>query len=263
MAIEPPPPAPPAPPTPAVPQQVTPPPTAKKSGCFGRGCGFGCGGCLLVLVLALLLAAGGGWWFFVVQASAAVTAPASLVVFNQPVTVNDNPGTPGQALNANDDVKTQASGHAAIQFPDGSYVRMSPSTEVRITSVQLQKTGSLQTAEVLQKAGRTLVNVQHLASGATFKIDGHSVSAQVRGTQFELLVRANNSNLIKVFVGTVSVSGGGKTVNVNAGQEIDAAANGTLSAVRPIQRDPQDPYALTAQCTNAVAAGTAQGTLQV
>src|SRR5437764_369464 len=156
MAIEPPPPAPPAPPTPAVPQQVTPPPTAKKSGCFGRGCGFGCGGCLLVFVLALLLAAGGGWWFFVVQASAAV-----------------------------------------------------------------------------------------------------------RGTQFERLVRANNSNLIKVFAGTVGVSGGGKTVNVNTGQEIDAAANGTLSAVRPIQRDPQDPYALTAQCTSAVAAGTAQGTLQV
>src|SRR5205814_7635374 len=192
MAIEPPPPAPPAPPTPAVPPQVTPPPTAKKSGCFGRGCGFGCGGCLLVFVLALLVAAGGGWWFFVVQASAAVTAPASLVVFNQPVTVNDNPGTPGQALNANDDVKTQASGHAAIQFPDGSYVRMSPSTEVRITSVQLQKTGNLQTAEVLQKAGRTLVNVQHMANGATFPLAGHSVNAEGSATQLEQVGRDHN-----------------------------------------------------------------------
>src|SRR5256885_15677901 len=100
MAIEPPPPAPPAPPTPAVPQQVTPPPTAKTSGCFGRGCGFGCGGCLLALVLALLLTAGGGWWVFVVQASAAGTAPASLVVFHQPVTGNNKPRTPGQGLNA-------------------------------------------------------------------------------------------------------------------------------------------------------------------
>src|SRR2546423_9335133 len=98
MAIEPPPPAPPVPPTPAVPQQVTPPPTAKKSGCFGRGCGFGCGGCLLVFVLVFLLAAGGGWWVFVVQASAAGTAPASLVVFHQPVPVNDHPGPPGPAL---------------------------------------------------------------------------------------------------------------------------------------------------------------------
>jgi len=214
-------------------------------------------------VLALLLAAGGGWWFFVVQASAAVTAPATLVVFNQPVTVNDHPGVPGEALNANDDVKTQSTGHAAIQFPDGSYVRMSPSTEVRITNVQLQKNGNLQSAEVAQKAGRTLVNVQHLVSGASFKVDGHSVSAQVRGTQFEVLVRTNNTNLIKVFVGAVSVSGGGRTVTLNAGQEIDSTASGTLIGPRPIAREVTDPYPLIAQCTSAVSAGTTSGTLQV
>lgn len=210
----------------------------------------------------VLLFVGGGYWFFVVQAQAAVTAPATLILFNQPVTVNDSPGAAGQPLNANDDVKTEATGHAAIQFPDGSYVRMSPSTEVRITGVQLQKNGNLQAAEVVQKLGRTLVNVQHLASGASFKVDGHSVSAQVRGTQFEVLVRATSTNLIKVFVGTVGVSGGGRTVNVNAGQEIDAAANGTLAQPRPIQRDPLDPYPLIAQCTNAVSRGTTSGTLQ-
>lgn len=253
--------SPPAAPVPPVTQPAAPPPAARKSGC--AGCGFGCGGCLLVLVLAFLLAIGGGWYFFIVQASAAVTAPATLVVYSQTVTVNDNSSIPGQALNANDDVKTQATGHAAIQFPDGSYVRMSPSTDVRITSVQLQKTGNLQTAEVLQKVGRTLVNVQHLANGATFKIDGHSVSAQVRGTQFEVLVNSNNTNLVKVFVGAVAVSGGGRTVTVSAGQEITGAANGTLGAPRPITADALDPYPLIAQCTNAVSAGTTSGTLQV
>ena len=139
---------------------------------------------------------------------------------------------------------------------------MSPSTEVKITQVQLQKNGNLQAAEVLQKTGRTFINVQHLASGSTFKIDGHSVSAQVRGTQFELLVRTNNTNLIKVFDGSVRVNG--KTAQtVNAGQEIDVDANGNLSAVRPIRSDPQDPYALTAQCAKAVSAGTTSGTVQV
>src|SRR5205085_594138 len=157
------------------------------------GCGCSCLGCLGVVGLVSLLLLGSGYWFFVAQASAAVTAPATLVVFNQPVTVNHNPTTPGQSLNAGDEVATQAGGHAAIQFPDGSYVRMSPGTTVQITSVQLQKTGQLQTADVLQKAGRTLVNVQHLASGASFKVGGHSVSAEVRGTQFEMLVRPNNT----------------------------------------------------------------------
>jgi hypothetical protein len=215
----------------------------------------------VVLLLVTLLFVGGGYWFFVVQASAAVTAPATLVVFNQPVEVNGNPGSAGQPLNANDDVQTKPTGHAAIQFPDGSFIRMAPSSDVKIAGVQLQKNGNLQNAEVVQRVGRTLVNVQHLATGATFKVSGHSVSAQVRGTQFEMLVRANNTNLIKVFVGTVTVSGK-TTKTVTAGNEIDADANGNLSAVRPIQRDVQDPFALTAQCDNAVSTGTAPGTRQ-
>ena len=256
MAIQPP------PATPVVTETSTAPAAPKKAGgCFGRGCGCSCLGCGGVLVLATLLLLGSGYWFFVVQASAAVTAPASLIVFNQPVTVNDNPSSPGQALNANDTVKTQAKGHAAIQFPDGSYVRMSPDTTVQITKVQLQKSGQLETADVVQKVGRTLTNVQHLASGAQFKVGGHSVSAEVRGTQFEVLVRQNNTNLIKVFEGTVSVAGK-TTVNVNAGQEVDADANGALSAVRAIRPEPQDPYALTAQCARAVSLGTTPGTLQ-
>ena len=254
MAIQP-------PPAPVSVQPSAAPAAPKRSGCFGRGCGFSCLGCLGVFGLAALLILGSGYWFFVVQASAAVTAPATLVVFNQPVKVNHNPSTPGEALNAGDEVETQAAGHAAIQFPDGSYVRMSPSTTVQITSVQLQKTGSLQTAEVVQKVGRSFVNVQHLVSGATFRVGGHSVSAQVRGTQFELLVRPNNTNLIRVFEGTVTVSGR-QTRSVSAGQEIDADADGNLSAVRPIQRDPQDPYTLTTQCARLVAQGTTAGTLQ-
>jgi hypothetical protein len=213
------------------------------------------------MVLVALLVLGSGYWLFVVQASAAVTAPATLVVYNQPVTVDHKPGTPGQALNAGNEVATQAKGHAEIAFPDGSFVRMSPDTTVQITSVQLQKTGNLQSAEVAQKIGRTFVNVQHLVGGATFKVDGHSVSAQVRGTQFELLVRQNNTNLIKVFDGTVSVAGK-TTVSVSAGQEIDADANGNLSSVRAIQRDLQDPYPLSAQCSHAVANGTTAGTLK-
>lgn len=250
------------PPVPVVSQTSAGPATPKRGGCFGRGCGCSCLGCLGVFGLAALLVLGSGYWFFVVQASAAVTAPATLVIFNQPVTVNNNPSTPGEALNAGDEVATQANGHAQIQFPDGSYVRMSPSTTVQVTGVQLQKNGTLQAAEVLQKIGRTFVNVQHLSTGATFKVGGHSVSAQVRGTEFEVLVRQNSTNLIKVFDGTVSVSGK-QTRAVNAGQEIDADANGNLSAVRAIRPDKQDPYQLIEQCRQAVAGGSNPGTIQI
>jgi len=254
MAIQP-------PPAPNVPQQAPPPTATKKGGCFGRGCGCGCGGCLVVLVLALLLVGGGGYYFFVVQAQAAVTAPAALVVINQPVEVDGHPGIPGQALNPGNAVHTGAGGHAAIQFPDGSYVRMSPDTSVTLTAVQLQKNGNLQSVSVVQKVGRTLTSVQHLASGANFQVGGHSVSAQVRGTEFEILVRANGTNLIKVFDGTVTVKGA-TSVQLNAGQQIDADANGRLSNQRPIQPDPQDPYPLAAQCVRTVSAGNTAGTAQ-
>ena len=254
MAIQP-------PPAPIVPQQAPPPPVAKKGGCFGRGCGCGCGSCLLVVVLAVLLAGGGGYYFFVVQAQAAVSAPAALVVVNQPVDVDSHPGIPGQALNPGNTVHTGAGAHAAIQFPDGSYVRMSPETSVQLTAVQLQKNGNLQSASLVQKVGRTLTSVQHLASGASFQVGGHSVSAQVRGTEFEILVRANGTNLIKVFDGTVSVQGA-TTVQLAAGQQIDADANGRLSNQRAIQPDPQDPYPLASQCARTVSTGTTAGTAQ-
>ncbi len=254
MAIQP-------PPAPAIPQQGVPPTAPRKGGCFGRGCGCGCGGCLLVVVLAVVLVGGSGYYFFVVQAQAAIAAPAALVVINQPVDVNDNPGIAGEALNPNDTVHTGAGGHAAIQFPDGSYVRMSPDTRVTLTAAQLQKNGNLQSASVSQKIGRTFTSVEHLATGASFQVGGHSVSASVRGTQFEVLVRNDNTNLIKVFVGTVTVTGT-SIVRLTAGQQIDADANGRLSNQRAIQPDPQDPYPLTTQCSTAAGTGNNSGTIQ-
>jgi FecR-like protein len=249
------------PPTPAVPRPAVPPATPRRSGCFGRGCGFGCGGCLVAVVLVALIAVGGGYYFIVAQAQAAVAAPAALIVFMQKVSVDGKPGTSGQQLNAGNTASTDHTGHAAIQFPDGSSMRMAPDTSVTVTAVQLQKDGNLQSVSVQQKVGRTLTNVQHLISGASFQVAGHSVSASVRGTQFEVLVRPDHTNLIKVFEGTVKVTGA-TTATLNANQQIDADANGRLSNQRPIQPDPKDPFPVLAQCTKAASAGTTPGTIQ-
>src|SRR4030081_3182569 len=156
MAIEP-------PPGPTIAQQAPPPTVPKQRGCFGRGCGCGCGaGCLLAIVLAVLLVVGGVYFFFVVQAQASVSAPAALLVHNQP-------------LDAGSTAHTGEGGHAAIQFPDGSFVRMSPDTSVKLTAARLQNNGNLQEASVLQSVGRTFSSVQHLVSGASFQVGGHSV----------------------------------------------------------------------------------------
>jgi len=240
---------------------ATPVATPKKGGCFGRGCGLSCGGCLVVLVLVVLLTVGGGWWFFVIQASAAVTAPATLVVINQPITVDGKPATPGESLDAGKTVATGPAAHGAISFPDGSYMRLAPQTSVKVTNVQLQKNGNLQAIALEQKVGRTLTNVQHLANGASFTVNGHAISAEVRGTQFETLVRPDHTNRFWVFVGSVKLTGT-TTVTLQAGQEIDADANGKLSNLRSNQFDIGDPFPLAVQCASAVSTGTTAGTVQ-
>jgi hypothetical protein len=76
-----------------------------------------------------------------------------------------------------------------------------------------------------------------------------------------MLVRDNGTNLIKVFEGTVRVTGK-TTVTLSAGQEVDVAADGTVGAPRPITPDPKDPYPLAAQCAQSVSSGTTAGTTQ-
>ena len=132
-----------------------------------------------------------------------------------------------------------------------------------VQAAQLTNGGQLKSATLLQKIGRTLSVVQHLTGGSNFSVGGHSVSAEVRGTEFEVLVRGDGSNLIKVFDGTVKVSGK-TTVALTKGQEIDADKNGTLSTPRTIRADRQDPYQLVAQCENAVSGGgNSAGSMQV
>ena len=242
------------------------PPPAKSKGCLG--CGMGCGGCLLVTVIVAALLLGSGYFFLVAQAQAGVASPAALLVFSTPVDVGHSdsgymPAASGQSLDAGSSVRTGDTGHATIQFPDGTLTRLSPDTTVTVQAAQLSNGGQLKSATLLQKIGRTLSVVQHLTGGATFNVGGHSVSAEVRGTEFEVLVRGDGSNLIKVFDGTVKVSGK-TTVTLTKGQQVDADKNGTLSAPRAIGPDKQDPYQLVAQCENAVSGGgNSAGTMQV
>jgi hypothetical protein len=251
------------PPLPATPQAAAPAPP-KKSGC--AGCSMGCLGCLGVVVILVLLLATGGYFFIVAQANAGVASPAALLVATDPVEVGHNdsgyqPAKSGQSLDAGTSVRTGATGRATIQFPDGSLTRLAPDTTVTIQAAQLNSAGSLKSATLAEKIGRTLSVVQKLAGGASFSVGGHSVSAQVRGTQFEVVVNADFSNVFKVFDGTVVVSGQ-TTVTLHAGQQVGSDPNGRLGAPGALGPDSQDPYALDRQCTNAVSQGTTAGTVQ-
>jgi len=250
-------------PPPATPQAAAPAPP-KRSGC--AGCSTGCLGCLGVFVIVLLLLVGGGYFFFVAQASSGISSPAALLVATDPVEVGHNdsgyqPAKTGQSLDAGTSVRTGHTGRATIQFPDGSLTRLAPDTTVTIQAAKLNSSGSLKSATLAEKIGRTLSVVQKLAGGASFSVGGHSASAEVRGTQFEVVVNADFSNLFKVFEGKVQVAGQ-TTITLNAGQQVATDPNGRLGAPAAIGADPKDPYALEQQCAAAVAPGTSPGTLQ-
>ncbi len=253
------------PPLPAAPQAAAPAPTApKRSGCMG--CSVGCLGCLGAAVIVVLLMVTGGYFFFIAQAQGGISSPAALLVASTPVDVGHNdsgyqPAKTGQSLDAGTSVRTGDTGRATIQFPDGSLTRLAPSTTVTIQAAQLNGGGTLKSASLAVKVGRTFSVVQKLASGASFAVAGHSVSAQVRGTQFEVAVNHDSSNVIKVFEGTVQVAGQ-TTITLNAGQQVSADANGRLGSASPIQADASDPYALEQQCNTAAAQGNTPGTLQ-
>src|SRR5260370_8172961 len=173
-----------SPPSPVAPG-YTPVPPAKKSGC--AGCGLGCFGCVGVFVVLALLIAGGGWYFVVVQAQAGIPAPAALVVFSTPVDVGRNDSgyrsaIPGEPLTAGNSVRTGNAGHAAIQFPDGSFIRMSPETTVSVTSPQLNKDGTLQSPGLQQQDGRTRTNVQRLPGDPPPYPHGHPSTPQLAAT---------------------------------------------------------------------------------
>src|ERR1700747_1606407 len=146
------------------------------------------------MLLVILLLLGSGYFFFIAQAQGDVASPASLLVFSTPVEVGHNdsgykPAASGQSLDAGSSVRTGETGKATIQFPDGSITRLAPCTTVTLQSAQLTKGGNLKSVTLQQKVGRTMSLVQHLAGGSDFNVVGHAASAEVRGTEFEVLIR--------------------------------------------------------------------------
>lgn len=222
---------------------------------------------VLVIIVAIV---GGGLFWLSSAASASTGAVATLTVF-QPATSVAHGGAAyaaaktGTVVQAGDGVKTDAKGRAAIQFPDGTLTRLAGSTTISLSAAHFGKDGNLHDATLLQKIGRTLTNVQHLVGGATFKVQGQSATASVRGTQFEILIKADGSMLVKLFAGVLDFDGKNH-VHLTAGQEATADPQGNVgppSAIpHPDPNDPNDPFAAAIDASNASSQGTTPGTEQ-
>src|SRR6202140_3109241 len=158
---------------------------------------------LIIVLLVVLLLAGAAFFWLNSAAQAAVNATATLTVYQPAVTLAHQGGTffegaTGAIVEPGDSVKTDTKGRAAIQLPDGTITRLAGDTQITLTSAHFAKSGSLHDVSILQKAGRTFTNVQHLVAGASFKVAGQCAVASVRGTKFEVMMNADGSMLVKL-----------------------------------------------------------------
>src|SRR6266850_734831 len=167
---------------------------------------------LIIILLVVVLIVAAGFFWLSTAASAATNAAASLTVF-QPSTMVAHSGggfltaTTGAVINPGDSIKTDSKGRAAIQLPDGTLTRLAGGTEITLTSAHFAKSGNLHDVSILQKVGRTFTNVQHLVSGASFKVAGQSATASVRGTKFEVVIKADGTMIVKLFEGVLDLDG--------------------------------------------------------
>ncbi len=221
---------------------------------------------LIVLAVLVLIVVGVVVWLNV-AAQAAVDASATLTVYQPNATTAHGSGaanaaTTGAVVRAGDTVATDAKGLAGITLPDGTLTRLAKGTTVTLEAAHFTKSGNLHDVSLAQQVGRIFTNVQHLVSGASFDVHGKAATASVRGTKFEVLIAANGTMTVKVFVGTVTLHNSSASVTINAGQQATANPNGTITPAGPIQPDPNDPFGPALDASNAVSGGTTPGTEQ-
>jgi hypothetical protein len=224
---------------------------------------------LLIVLVILVLIVGGALYWLNASAQAATNAVATLTVFQPSVSVARNGGaflnsTTGTIVQAGDGVKTDTKGRGAIQLPDGTVTRLASDTEITLTAAHFSKQGNLQDTSITQKVGRTLTTVQHLVSGATFKVAGQSAVASVRGTKFEVFVKPDGTMVVKLFEGQLDFDGKNH-VHLVAGQQATADPQGNVGnpVGPPLPPDPNDPFGPQLAASDAIGPpGTTPGTQQ-
>jgi len=216
------------------------------------------------VILAVIV--GGGIFWINLSAQAAVNVSGTLTVYQPTASLARgtgaySPAVTGKQVQAGDSVKTDTKGRASVQLPDGTLTRMASNTEITLDSAHFTKNGSLHDAKIIEKVGRTLTSVRHLVAGATFQVAGQSAVASVRGTKFEVYIKADGTMIVKLFDGELDFDGKNH-VHLTSGQQATADPQGNIGPVGPIQPDPDDPFGPALAASDAVAAGTTLGTEQ-
>lgn len=114
----------------------------------------------------------------------------------------------GTKLDAGSVVKTGEGARAELTFPDGSVVRIGPSSELKLEATTFDGKTKTVKVEAEVVGGKAWAKVATLVGDdAQFKVKTQNAVAGVRGTVFRVNVDKDEATVVKVYNGSVAVGG--------------------------------------------------------
>lgn len=202
----------------------------------------------------------------VTQSPTSAEAAAILTVFIGKVEIQKSDGTTftraqsGDQVSGGDAIRTGAETKAAITYPSGTVARLDSNTQLTVSQLGRTTAGGWAIG-VFQAAGKSWNRMAHLVNGSSYVVAApNSVTAEVRGTEFEVIVETQNaadgriSNVVRldVFAGVVAATANRASVAVNAGQSTTTSPGlppTTPDAITAADR--QDPFTVFNQTADA------------
>jgi hypothetical protein len=114
----------------------------------------------------------------------------------------------GQVIDAGSTLKTGDGARAELTFPDGSVVRVGPSSELKLDGAAFDGKTKQVKVEAEVVGGEAWAKVATLVGkDAQFKVKTQNAVAGVRGTVFRVNVEKDEATVVKVYNGSVAVGG--------------------------------------------------------
>lgn len=115
--------------------------------------------------------------------------------------------TKGDAITKDDEVKVAAKSRLEIRFPDGTVMRLSEKSHLKMSALSFNKQTDSKNVKVDLAVGKLWANVKKLATpDSSVEVKTSNAVAGVRGTVYRVNVDDDKSALVKVYDGSVYVA---------------------------------------------------------
>ena len=144
-------------------------------------------------------------------------------------------------LQRGDELRTGTDSKARLTFPGGETTELGSDTHLTILELYQAPVSRALVVSLALHEGKTLTRIRHvLLQGMRFEIETPMVVLQARGTVFQCDVLSKNQTYVAVYDGVVTVSMGEQTLELQAGQALEARLGQPLVPVSAPQAPPTE-----------------------